>query len=180
MHASPDHSEPSPEDSTAESNPPEAVATDSTPTTVPTPSGRRVQFIDVLRGVALCGIFPVNLPYFAMPVEYVDTQFRALESIDRWAQLFTGSFFTFRFITLFSFLFGVGLVLLARKCERDQLPFRSVFTRRMLSLLLFGAGHVVFLWYGDILFYYAAIGMAVVGVQLLRATRKTQLFVAVA
>ncbi len=125
---------------------------------------KRVRFLDVLRGVALCGIFPVNIAYFALLTQLVDSYGVSLPLADRVAREVTEGFFTFRFVTLFSFLFGVGIVLLMRKCERDRVSEGKVLFQRFFALLAFGAMHVLLLWYGDILIYYAVLGILVVGI----------------
>lgn len=122
-------------------------------------SSSRVRFLDILRGVAVCGIFPVNLPYFAMAVTRVDAPSADLPLVDVVAYEVTQGFFTFKFITIFSFLFGIGIVLLRRKCEREGLPVPQVFILRYGALFGFGLAHVVFLWYGDILLFYAGLGL---------------------
>ena len=61
--------------------------------------------------------------------------------------------------TLFSMLFGAGVVLMNRHSQsRLGSPFWLHY-RRMGWLLLIGAAHGYFLWDGDILFAYAAIGL---------------------
>lgn len=135
---------------------------------------RRVRFLDCLRGIALCGIFPVNIVFFAMAADSADAYGLSLPLLDRIGNEVKEGFFTFRFVTLFSFLFGVGIFLLDRKCTRDGIPSGRMFAQRFFALLLFGALHVIFLWYGDILIYYAVLGLFVIGVGLHRATPRTQ------
>jgi len=52
-----------------------------------------------------------------------------------------------------------GTIQLARAGERAD-DVRGVFTRRLLTLLMFGVVHVVLLWWGDILWCYAVTGFA--------------------
>jgi uncharacterized protein len=60
---------------------------------------------------------------------------------------------------LFSFLFGASMLLVIQKAESKGENPASVHFRRQLWLLLFGALHFYLIWYGDILFGYALIGM---------------------
>jgi len=44
------------------------------------------------------------------------------------------------------------------KSEENGASIIPVFRRRLFFLLLFGIGHVIFLWAGDILLFYALFG----------------------
>ncbi len=67
-------------------------------------------------------------------------------------------FFENKMRTLFSMLFGAGVVLMNRHTNTKKgSPFWLHF-RRMFWLLVIGACHGYFLWVADILFCYAAIG----------------------
>jgi uncharacterized protein len=65
-----------------------------------------------------------------------------------------------KFYSLFSFLFGLGFALQLQRAEQRDGDFRSVFRRRMAWLLVFGLVHAVFVWFGDILNFYALMGFA--------------------
>jgi uncharacterized protein len=69
-------------------------------------------------------------------------------------------------MTIFSMLFGAGLVLMGERAdgkpsrEGDPRPrFAVVYYRRLAVLALFGLFHGFVIWYGDILFYYALAGL---------------------
>lgn len=63
-----------------------------------------------------------------------------------------------KFITLFSFLFGVGfMIFMDRAVERVEHP-RMLFARRLLILFCIGLLHITFIWVGDILTFYAVAG----------------------
>ncbi|RJP36651.1 MAG: DUF418 domain-containing protein [Phycisphaerales bacterium] len=123
-----------------------------------TPPHRRIPFLDVLRGVAMLGILPVNVPYFALPVAVADKGVDELRGGAALAAVVTDSLFSFRFITLFSFLFGVGVLLLKQRCDARGVSHAAVMVRRLGALALFGALHIVLLWSGDILLIYAVLG----------------------
>ena len=77
---------------------------------------------------------------------------------DQGEWVFAALFFENKMRTLFSMLFGAGVVLMNRHSHAKKgSPFWLHF-RRMCWLLVFGAIHAYFLWVGDILFGYAAIG----------------------
>lgn len=78
--------------------------------------------------------------------------------LDRAEWAFANLFVENKMRTLFSMLFGAGVVLMNRHSKtRKGSPFWLHY-RRMGWLLLIGAAHGYFLWDGDILYLYAAIG----------------------
>jgi len=65
-----------------------------------------------------------------------------------------------RAITTLTFLFGLGFsIQLARADERGE-DVRGVFVRRLLAMVMFGAAHILLLWWGDVLWCYATVGFA--------------------
>ncbi|MEL7486797.1 MAG: hypothetical protein AAGJ87_06230, partial [Pseudomonadota bacterium] len=138
---------------------------------VHTPAQDRHQSIDGLRGVAILGIFAVNIfamayPWLAMsnPSLFPDAfndQGRAV-----WTAMV--GVFQFKFITIFSALFGAGMVLmLGEEKNREKLP---IHRRRMFWLFLIGMAHCYLLWFGDILVPYAIVGFFVAAARQWRAS----------
>jgi uncharacterized protein len=116
----------------------------------------RVDVLDVLRGFALFGILVANWRGFGWPAELYDTPHRVIQSTgDRAAQLVVDMFFSNKFIILFSLLFGMGFAAQADRAAARQLPFQSIYVRRVLVLAAIGLTHGFLLWWGDILFTYA-------------------------
>ncbi|MCA3012189.1 MAG: DUF418 domain-containing protein [Myxococcaceae bacterium] len=115
---------------------------------------RRVASIDVLRGVALLGILVMNIQSFAMPhAAYLNPRaWGSLEGAEGVAWALGRLLFDFKFITLFSTLFGASLVLAGEA---------SSPRRRLSWLVAFGLLHGYLVWYGDILFTYGVVGLAV-------------------
>jgi uncharacterized protein len=64
-------------------------------------------------------------------------------------------------MTIFSMLFGAGVLLTTERWEARGVKPRRIHFRRMWGLLLFGLIHGYLLWDGDILFWYAVCGMIV-------------------
>lgn len=62
--------------------------------------------------------------------------------------------------TLFSLLFGVGFALQMQRAGTDPTTARC-YMRRLLLLLIIGLAHAL-LWWGDILRYYAVLGLLLV------------------
>jgi uncharacterized protein len=115
---------------------------------------RRVASIDVLRGVALLGILVMNIQSFAMPhTAYLNpTAWGSLEGVEGVAWSIGRLFFDFKFISLFSTLFGASLVLAGESSNPR---------RRLAWLIGFGLLHGYLVWYGDILFTYGVVGLVV-------------------
>jgi len=119
----------------------------------------RIEFIDVLRGMALFGILAANMRAFFAPLDaYGDIQVLFHNRADVWAQGFIDACIQGKFITIFSFLFGMGFAMQMGRAEAKGLRFLSFYPRRLLALALFGVIHGVLIWGGDVLLTYACSG----------------------
>lgn len=115
----------------------------------------RVENIDILRGLALLGIFFVNLPTMESSIHtFAQTNF------ETGLRFFYDLFIQTKFYTIFSFLFGVSAYYFMRSQERKGLAYKRLFFIRVAWLFVFGVIHTIFIWYGDILHNYALIGFA--------------------
>jgi len=89
------------------------------------------------------------------PAYFNPTVYGDLTGINYAVWLCSHLFADMKFMTLFSMLFGAGIVLLCgRVKERGASPTR-VHYRRTFWLLLFGLMHAYLLWHGDILVWYS-------------------------
>jgi uncharacterized protein len=125
----------------------------------PTHEDQRLPLLDVLRGFALFGVLLVNLRSLSLYGLLPAAERAALPTaaVDAWLASLYGVLVDGTAITLFSILFGIGFTLQMRDAER--LPGRRArFIRRMAVLLLIGLAHGL-LWWGDILRYYAVLGL---------------------
>ena len=122
----------------------------------------RIDAIDVLRGVALLGILLMNVQSFAMPqaAYFNPTAYGDLEGANLYVWVAGRMLADQKFMTIFSMLFGAGIVLMAGRAEARG-DARRVHYRRMGWLLVIGLLHAHLLWPGDILFLYAVCGMLV-------------------
>lgn len=126
----------------------------------PIPQSKRIVDLDILRGIALFGILVVNLPLFAHPFfNIVSDAGLFQEWYNQTAVSFVHIFFEGKFITLFSFLFGIGFYIFAQRLKLKEMSFYPVFLRRMGLLLIIGLLHAWLLWAGDILAFYAIGGV---------------------
>jgi len=130
----------------------------------PVRKAERISSVDALRGIALLGILLMNIVGFGLPhqaytfpnVAGGDTGLNlAVWSIN--SVMFEGSM-----RAIFSMLFGAGMLLLTSRLEarKGTGEVADIYYRRTLWLLAFGVVHAyLFLWYGDILYGYAAVGL---------------------
>lgn len=121
---------------------------------------QRIEAIDMMRGLALLGILLANSMHFQFGL-FLNPDihsFYPLGMIDRLAEMFIVLFAQASFYTLFSFLFGYGMVLLKVRLLQQELNYAPIYWRRMLILLIVGYVHGLFIWDGDILFTYAISG----------------------
>ncbi len=128
---------------------------------LPVELGDRKGSIDLLRGVALCGILLMNIYAFAMPFPAYDSPavYGGTGPLDVGTWLFNNIFSELKFMTIFSALFGAGLVLMAERAAARGRRFAGVWYRRQGWLMGIGILHGYLLWFGDILFHYGLCGL---------------------
>src|SRR5580704_18043164 len=125
----------------------------------PVSLAERIVFIDVLRGMALFGILAANMRAFFAPLDaYGNIQVLFHNRADVWAQGFIDACIQGKFITIFSFLFGMGFAMQMSRAEAKGQRFLSFYPRRLLALALFGVIHGMLIWAGDVLLTYAFSG----------------------
>ena len=136
----------------------------STNLAAPVNQSERIIILDALRGMAILGILLMNIPGFALPDPVIGDP----SILNEWG---TVNFKTWYFIewfmegsqrALFSLLFGAGIILFISRQEKkvEGLWPGDYFFRRQLWLLAFGLFNAyILLWFWDILFHYACIGM---------------------
>ena len=129
----------------------------------PVAANERVAAVDVLRGFALLGILAMNIIAFAWPETAYNTPIRGggFSGLDRGIWVFNHLFFDMKMMTLFSMLFGAGLVLMGERADQRGASLRSVYYRRCLWLLVIGLIHSYFIWFGDVLVLYAECGLII-------------------
>ncbi len=136
-----------------------------TPTSRPEPvaANERIAAVDVLRGFALLGILAMNIAGFAWPGAVLDNPLRGggFSGLDRIIWVFNHLFFEMKMMTLFSMLFGAGLVLMGERSDQRGTSLRGIYYRRCLWLLVIGLIHSYLIWFGDILVMYAECGLII-------------------
>ncbi len=118
----------------------------------------RVILPDLVRAFALFGIAVVNVAYFANPMGDYNFTGSVDQPIDQWAFMAVNSVFLMKSYTLFSFMFGVGFAYQMSAANRQSASFDTRYWRRIMGLFVLGFLNVIFLFQGDILYFYAFIG----------------------
>lgn len=129
----------------------------------PTLQKERIQSLDVLRGVAILGILIMNIQSFAMPGSaYLNpTSFGDLEGINYWVWMLSHLFADQKFMSIFSILYGAGIILITQKTEQRDGTSTALHYKRTFWLLFIGMLHAYLIWYGDILVAYAICALFV-------------------
>lgn len=132
---------------------------------VPLQKADRIQSLDIMRGIVLCGILLMNINGFGLANAYSDpTVSGGADSWNLVTWVTTNLFFEGTMRALFSLLFGVGMFFLLDRLEQKGagIEAANIYFRRMLWLLVFGLIHgYLLLWTGEILFGYAIMGLLV-------------------
>lgn len=125
----------------------------------PIRGSERIAFIDVVRGIALFGILAANMRAFFAPIDcYLEIGVLYHSRADVIAQWFIDAFIQGKFISIFSFLFGMGFAIQFSRAEARGVKFLSFYPRRLLALAFFGLIHGIVFWAGDILLTYSLAG----------------------
>lgn len=133
----------------------------SAQTALPVLQNERSDILDSLRGFAILGIFLDNIFGFTGYGFFTQSMREALPAwpADGILGLCELAFVKGKFYSLFSLLFGIGFSIILIRNEQKGINPLKIFYRRLVILLLIGAGHLFLLWEGDILMLYALIGM---------------------
>jgi uncharacterized protein len=124
----------------------------------PVTADERIELLDVLRGMAICGILIGNMQWFSgygmMPAEVAPVA----TTLDNVVQFLVHFVVEGKFYSIFSFLFGFGFAMQIARAEERGDTRAIVFKRRLFWLLVIGFAHGFLLWAGDILSVYAWMG----------------------
>ena len=134
-------------------------------TLAPVRGRERITVIDILRGVAILGIFLVNLPAMMGPLSALIGDPRGLgwSPADQSTWLFMTTFWEGTQRGMLELLFGAGLMVTAAKAMGPDGPVAvaDLYIRRNLWLLGFGLLDIfALLWVADILHVYALCALA--------------------
>lgn len=114
----------------------------------------RITSIDIIRGLAIMGIFLINIQSFIIEG---GQEVLNISKMDEWGYRIIEMFALGKFHFIFAFLFGIGSsIFLSRLASKKASVW--VYIRRMAFLLLAGGLHTM-MWGGDVLMTYAVMGM---------------------
>ena len=143
-----------------------SAAVASTNTLTPVQPEERIVVLDVLRGFALLGILTVNLPGAASS-GYAWAA--GLDPFPAWwdkaAEWIVNTFFSGKFNSIFSFLFGLGFTIQLTRASESGANLRSVYLRRIGILFAIGVAHALLVWNGDVLHMYALLGLVLLAIR---------------
>ncbi|NNM15402.1 MAG: DUF418 domain-containing protein, partial [Bacteroidia bacterium] len=138
----------------------------------PTDKKHRIVSLDILRGFAILGILIMNIQSFSMPdAAYLNPMaYGDLNGINKWVWLLSHVFADQKFMTVFSILFGAGIILFSENAERKRGKSAALHYKRNFLLLIIGLIHAHIIWYGDILVIYALCSFIVYAFRKLKPT----------
>ncbi|HMP87817.1 MAG TPA: DUF418 domain-containing protein [Lacibacter sp.] len=125
----------------------------------PVHNNERIVLMDALRGIAILGIFIANLGagfafYDATAAKTGPFFHRLDQPFLFWQHVFIEG----KFYSIFSFLFGWGFALQLMRSEQKGILPATFMRRRLFFMLLLGGVHLLFIWVGDIVAFYALVG----------------------
>jgi uncharacterized protein len=128
----------------------------------PTLERERIHVLDLIRAIALLGIFLVNVEFFNRQLGERGLPLHATGA-DRIVGAVIYYIIEGKAWILFAFLFGLGMAMTTMRSSQGEQPNLRPYLRRVAGLAIFGAIHCIFIWRGDILFLYAiaALGLLV-------------------
>jgi len=129
----------------------------------PISPSERIVALDVLRGLAILGILMMNIQSFSMvEAAYINpSAYGDLTGINKWVWILSHIFANQKFMTIFSILFGAGIVLMTSRIEAKGGSSAGLHYRRTFWLILIGLIHAYLLWHGDILVTYGLCALIV-------------------
>lgn len=127
----------------------------------PIDGSKRIQSLDILRGVAVLGMLVMTIQAFAMPASaYINpSSYERLEGNDLYVWLLSHVFGNGKFLSIFAMLFGASVVMISQKARKEHLRSSDLQYKRFIYLGIFGIVHAYLIYYQDILLLYAICGL---------------------
>lgn len=141
----------------------------------PVGAGERIGALDVLRGVAVLGILLMNIAGFGLPhpAYYNPTIWGGSTGANLWSWVTMELLFEGTMRTIFSMLFGAGVVVFtSRAASRDPARAADLYYRRTILLIGMGLVHAyILLWPGEVLYAYGVAGLFLYPLRVVSARR---------
>jgi uncharacterized protein len=127
----------------------------------PTNINERFGSLDLLRGIAVLGILIMNIQSYSMiSAAYINpTAYGDFTGLNKWIWILSHLFADQKFMTIFSILFGTGVILFTDRLTSKGDSSLGLHYRRTFWLLIIGMIHAYLFWYGDILVPYAVCAL---------------------
>ena len=127
----------------------------------PTIKADRINSMDIIRGVSVCGILLMNITGLGLYKAYDDpTNNGGATGWDLNVWWINSMFFEGTMRGMFSMLFGAGILLFTSRSAQNNSLTTDLFFRRLMWMVLFGIIHCyLLLWDGEILYCYGIVGM---------------------
>ncbi len=130
----------------------------------------RIDMLDVLRGVAICGILLMNIPEMGL-IGTKRPAYPAAWNIDWISWAVQSTLFNGTMRGLFTMLFGAGMLLMLRRAVGDEAQVTpiDVWLRRCLALVALGiVNWLILFWPGEILWNYGITGCLLLAFRTMR------------
>ncbi len=134
----------------------------------PIQSNERIWLMDSLRGIAILGIYIMNLSGFTLYNGDAPNKGVFFSPADDYVEFISSVLLEGKFYSIFSFLFGWGVVLQLQRASSKGLNAVSFVRRRLAIMFLLGLAHLLFLWTGDIVAFYALVGFVLLWLRNLK------------
>ena len=97
----------------------------------------RIGSLDLLRGFAVLGILVMNIQAFSMPdpAYFNPKTYGDVSGVNLMVWAVSHVFAELKFMSIFSMLFGAGIVLLCERLQRSDLKPAGTYYKRVLWLL---------------------------------------------
>lgn len=142
----------------------------------PSPAASRIDALDALRGVAVLGVFIINIIGFSTP--WLGFSYPTLAggggTLNYGLWTFTEIFVEGSMRGLFSLMFGASVILFTQRAAFPDGPIKiaDLYYRRTLWLIVFGIAHAyLLLMPGDILLVYGIAGLIIFPFRILSARK---------
>ena len=126
---------------------------------IPVQLNERISIMDSLRGIAILGIFIANLGSgFSFYDATLNNSGPYFHPLDKTFQFWQHVLIEGKFYSIFSLLFGWGMAIQLKRSEVKGLTPVKFMRRRLTFMFLLGLAHLLLLWTGDIVAFYALVG----------------------
>lgn len=129
----------------------------------PAKASTRIEILDIIRGFAVFGILLSNILIISgfHLTPYTDLDKLHLPGLNKAISMFSFYAIIGKAYPMFCMLFGVGFIMQFKKYRDETISFTSFYLWRMFLLFVIGLIHLI-IWPGDVIHYYAIIGVLLI------------------